>query len=130
MAPRYCEHLSKRSELSQGRTKKVARRDSLPITESSSTHELNIEDDIDKVRLNADDNSLRRERNIPRFDDRDDSISQRKLLLTKASGRVSGFEECLTRNSFDHCHLESVSLFSLDERIGQFLNSLYSILRK
>lgn len=100
----------------------------VPITESGSTHELNVEDDINEVRLNTDDDSFRGKRYVSRLDDRNDAISLGELLFAETGRSILGLEKGLARDSVDHRHLEGIALLPRNERVCEFLDGLNSVL--
>jgi len=95
-----------------------------PSTESFSTHERSIPDNVDILGTDANDNTLHSEGNTTRGRvlSHDDSISKSELLAIQSMDRVRRFENSLSGNTIDRSSLDRVVGLLRCELISDLLN--------
>jgi hypothetical protein len=69
----------------------IQQRDYSPSAQSGATHEWDVEEDIDKAGLNANDNALDSKGHAASFRDRYNAISYFELLVLQSVGRMTRF---------------------------------------
>lgn len=107
----------------------MGRRINSPTTESRSTNESNVENNIDESALNSDDDSLGAGRYRSRISDDDSTISQSKGLLPQSSTGVRRLENGGSRHSFDDHDFDVRHGFRGSDVVGQLFDRCDSLLR-
>lgn len=125
VAPRYVEQLQG-SHVRNNQNAKYG--ENAPAAQSRAAHELDIEDDVDEVGLDAHHDALGRERDAARLRDRDDAVAEREGLVAQTAGCVSGLEDARARDAADARLLDLVERLGGRELVLEALDELDGVL--